>query len=75
LEHKKFNPDTGQLEDSTVEYDEYGRQVFREDRTDHGYPDDHSDPHEHSYEYGPGYGPKGKETVSNLAQDDEAETD
>jgi hypothetical protein len=28
-------------------------------------PDYHSNPHTHEYEYGPGYGPKGKETRTN----------
>ena len=70
LEHTKYNKKTKQLETSTVEYDDYGRQVKRTDNTDHGYgdpskPDYHSTPHDHTYEYGPGYGPKGKETRTN----------
>ncbi len=44
---------------------------FYTDYTNHGYGDKgkpaeyHSDPHTHTYEYGPGYGPKGKETRVN----------
>lgn len=71
LEHYKYNPKTGELEYSTVKYDEYGRQVERIDYTDHGYgdpasPDYHSTPHTHTYEYGPGYSPKGKEIRINF---------
>lgn len=71
ITHQKYNPKTKQLETSRVEYDQYGRQVKRTDYTDHGYGDIskpkeyHSDPHTHTYEYGPGYGPKGKETRIN----------
>ena len=71
LEHFKFNPKTGELEYSTVRYDQYGRQIERVDYTSHGYgnpsaPDYHSNPHTHNYEYGPGYSPKGKETRVNI---------
>lgn len=68
---ERYNPATGKLEKSVLEYDEYGRQVKRTDYTNHGYGDKgkpaeyHSDPHTHTYEYGPGYGPKGKETRIN----------
>lgn len=70
LEHYKFNPDTGELEYSTIKYDQYGRQIQRTDYTNHGYgnpsaPDYHSNPHVHDYEYGPGYSPKGKQTRTN----------
>ncbi len=71
IKHTKYNTKTKQVEKSVVEYDDYGRQVRRTDATDHGYgnpnrPEYHSNPHEHTYEYGPGYGPKGKETRTNL---------
>lgn len=68
---ERYNPATGKLEKSVIEYDQYGRQVKRTDYTNHGYRDKgkpaeyHSDPHTHTYEYGPGYGPKGKETRVN----------
>ncbi|WEJ03180.1 hemagglutinin repeat-containing protein [Pseudomonas sp. FJ2-5-13] len=68
---ERYNPATGKLEKSVIEYDQYGRQVKRTDYTNHGYGDKgkpaeyHSDPHTHTYEYGPGYGPKGKETRVN----------
>ncbi len=53
---------TGELEKSDVYYDEYGRQIGRTDYTDHGYPDDHTDPHHTITEYGPGYSNTGKQT-------------
>lgn len=59
LDHVKFNPKTGQWEQSTVHYDQYGRQIGRTDNSTHGFPDTHTDPHHHTYTYGPGYGPKG----------------
>ncbi|MCU9532802.1 HINT domain-containing protein [Pseudomonas mosselii] len=68
---ERYNPKTGKLEKSVIEYDQYGRQVRRTDYTNHGYgnkekPDEyHSDPHVHIYEYGPGYSPKGSETRIN----------
>ncbi|MFZ5876324.1 MAG: RHS repeat-associated core domain-containing protein [Nitrospirota bacterium] len=62
LEHTKLNPETGQLERSTVHYDQYGRQVGRTDYTTHGRPNAHTDPHHHTTEYGPGYAPGGKES-------------
>jgi RHS repeat-associated protein len=69
--HQKYNPKTKQVETSRVKYDQYGRQVNRTDHTNHGYGDIskpkeyHSSPHTHTYEYGSGYGPKGKETRIN----------
>ena len=62
MEQFKYNPKTGQLERSSVHYDQYGRQIERTDYTDHGYPENHENPHHHSTEYGRGYGPKGKES-------------
>ncbi|WP_264735185.1 two-partner secretion domain-containing protein [Pseudomonas viridiflava] len=68
---ERYNPATGKLEESVIEYDQYGRQVKRTDYTNHGYGNQekpteyHSDPHTHIYEYGPGYGSNGKETRIN----------
>ncbi|WP_256097818.1 DUF637 domain-containing protein, partial [Pseudomonas poae] len=68
---ERYNPATGKLEKSVIEYDQYGRQVKRTDYTNHGYGNQekpaeyHSDPHTHTYEYGPGYGSNGKETRNN----------
>ena len=43
-------------------YDEFGRQKWRIDYTDHGRPDTHSNPHLHERIFGPGYdGTKGME--------------
>ena len=46
---------TGRLETSRVIYDEFGRQRYRVDFTDHLRPGAHSNPHLHEYLYGPGY--------------------
>ena len=52
----------GVLEKSTVIYDEFGRQKWRVDYSNHGYSD-HSIPHLHERVFEPGYDPiKGKET-------------
>lgn len=51
---ERFNPETGELEISEVEYDTFGRQKVRTDYTDHGQPDDHTNPHHHDTDYGPG---------------------
>ncbi|MCG3130994.1 MAG: hypothetical protein FLDDKLPJ_01769 [Phycisphaerae bacterium] len=50
------NPRTGKIEESTVEYDRFGRQVARTDWTNHGRPAQHGDPHHHVTDYGPGKG-------------------
>lgn len=34
---ERYNPATGKLENSVIEYDQYGRQVKRTDYTNHGY--------------------------------------
>ena len=60
VEHRRYNPKTGKYEPSTVEYDEYGRQIRRTDSTDHGFPADHENPHTHRYEYNERY-PFGRE--------------
>ncbi|WP_273828685.1 two-partner secretion domain-containing protein [Pseudomonas sp. SBT1-2] len=68
---EKYNPKTGKLENSIIEYDEYGRMSKRTDYSNHGYGDPskpneyHSDPHTHIYEYGPGFGEKGRGTRVN----------
>jgi RHS repeat-associated protein len=53
---------TGRFENSRVIYDEFGRQSYRIDFTDHMRPEIHSDPHLHIYEYGPGYR-SGRESI------------
>ncbi|MBF7699057.1 MafB family polymorphic toxin [Acinetobacter pollinis] len=65
---ERYNPHTGQLEESIITYDEYGRMKERVDYTDHGYAkgkNKHSDPHIHYYEYSSNT-PGGKETRVNL---------
>ncbi|WP_214824131.1 hypothetical protein [Exiguobacterium algae] len=47
----------GKKEKSTVIYDQYGRQKYRIDHSDHSMPKNHSVPHLHEYKYGPGYHP------------------
>lgn len=56
---------TGRIEDSRVIYDEFGRQRYRIDYTDHMRPTDHTDPHLHIYDWGPNYHPY-KETRVDL---------
>ena len=60
ISHTKYNPHTGTLEKSNVKYDNYGRQIERVDYSDHGYPQNHTNPHTHKYEYNQTY-PKGHE--------------
>ena len=57
---------TGRFEDSRVIYDEYGRQRYRVDKTDHLRPSDHTNPHLHEFQHGKGFAPQGKECVHNL---------
>ncbi len=57
---------TKQMEKSRVIYDDYGRQIYRVDFTDHMRPLDHSSPHLHEYIFGRGYSPKGKESLFNF---------
>jgi hypothetical protein len=45
----------------SAHYDGYGRQEGRTDYTNAPDASTHENPHHHSREYGPGYGPKGKE--------------
>lgn len=51
---ERYNPATGKLEESVIEYDQYGRQVERTYYTNHGYRNQgkpaeyHSDPHTHT---------------------------
>jgi len=56
---------TGRYETSRVIYDEFGRQRYRVDFTDHMRPKAHSNPHLHEYIYGPGYSPY-REVIHNL---------
>ena len=60
ISHTKYNPKTGALEKSHIKYDNYGRQIERVDYSDHGYPQNHTNPHTHHYEYNQTY-PKGRE--------------
>ena len=64
--HTILRSKTKEMEKSIASYDEYGRQIDRIDKTGHGYPDTHTDPHRHKREYGPGFGPKGKETYEPM---------
>jgi RHS repeat-associated protein len=57
-----YPPDRENPEPYDAHYDEHGRQVGRTDWTDQPDPATHTNPHHHTREYGPGYGPKGKET-------------
>ena len=53
MEHTKISERTGRTERSTVIYDEYGRQHYRVDHTDHMRPADHTNPHLHERNYHP----------------------
>jgi len=58
---ERYNPATGKLEESAIEYDQYGRQIKRTDYTNHGYGDKKSQRSiiptpTRTYDYGPGYG-------------------
>lgn len=58
---------TGRMENSRVIYDNYGRQIYRVDFSNHMRPLDHSIPHLHQYQYGPAFDPiKGKESLFNF---------
>lgn len=50
------------MEPYSAWYDDYGRQIGRTDFTDQPDPATHTSPHHHITVYGPGFGPKGKET-------------
>jgi len=56
------SPSRSAPEPYSAHYDEYGRQIGRTDYTAQPDPKTHTDPHYHTREYGPGYGPRGKET-------------
>jgi hypothetical protein len=56
---------TGRMENSRVIYDNYGRQIYRVDFSNHMRPLNHSVPHLHQYEYGP-MSSFGKESVFNF---------
>jgi RHS repeat-associated protein len=57
---------TGKLETSRVIYDDYGRQIYRVDFTDHMRPDMHSSPHLHYYQYNYEFSTGPKESIFNL---------
>jgi RHS repeat-associated protein len=56
---------TGRMESSKLIYDNYGRQIFRVDFSNHMRPLNHSIPHLHEYLYGP-MSSFGKESVYNF---------
>ncbi len=56
---------TGIMENSRVIYDNYGRQIYRVDFSNHMRPMNHSTPHLHQYQYGP-MSSFGKESVFNF---------
>ena len=56
---------TGRIESSRVIYDNYGRQIYRVDFSNHMRPLNHSVPHLHQYQYGP-MSSFGKESVFNF---------
>ncbi len=58
----QYVDDCAQVQPWQAWYDEYGRLVERTDFTDLPDPRTHTNPHHHTYEYGPGFGKKGKET-------------
>lgn len=54
-------PTRGRPEAYSAHYDAFGRQIGRTDFTNQPDPRTHSNPHHHMREYGPGFGPKGRE--------------
>lgn len=62
----RFSGRTGQRETSRVIYDNYGRQIYRVDYSNHMRPLNHSNPHSHQYKYKIDYFPNGKETLYNF---------
>lgn len=56
---------TGRIENSRVIYDNYGRQIYRVDFSNHMRPINHSVPHLHQYNYGP-MSSFGQESVFNF---------
>jgi len=65
LDFTRVSGRTGAVENSRVIYDQFGRQQYRIDFTDHLRPEAHSSPHLHEYQYGPGYYPY-REILHNL---------
>jgi hypothetical protein len=65
LDWLRMSGRTGRPETSRVIYDQFGRQRYRVDLTDHLRPEAHSNPHLHEYLYGPGYNPY-RELLHNL---------
>lgn len=57
---------TGRMEFSKAIYDDYGRQIYRIDFSDHMRPLNHSIPHLHQYQYGSAFSSNGKETLYNF---------
>jgi len=56
------------MESSRVIYDEFGRQRYRLDFSDHMRPQSHSNPHLHEYQFGPGFSNSGRESVFNFGE-------
>jgi RHS repeat-associated protein len=53
MDHTRVSGRTGRTEESRVIYDEFGRQIYRVDKTDHMRPESHSNPHLHERTYHP----------------------
>jgi RHS repeat-associated protein len=67
-----YPPDRTKPEPYDAHYDQFGRQVGRTDWTGQPDPETHTDPHHHTREYGPQYGPKGKESKHDGPHPDDA---
>jgi len=65
LDWTRVSGRTGRLENSRVIYDNFGRQSYRVDFTNHLRPSVHTNPHLHFYEYG-SMSSFGKESVINF---------
>ncbi len=61
LKYDHYREYKGKVERSTVIYDNFGRQSYRVDHSDHSMPKDHSIPHLHEYKFETGYADQGKE--------------
>ncbi|KGR83736.1 hypothetical protein [Lysinibacillus odysseyi] len=69
IEH--YRDYNGKKEKSTVIYDDFGRQRYRIDHSDHSMPLDHSVPHLHEYKFDdPGYSEKGKDFRYNFFEEE-----
>ncbi len=66
LDWTRISGRTGRLESSRVIYDDFGRQIYRVDFSNHMRPLNHSVPHLHQYQYGYKWSNFGKESVFNF---------